>query len=177
MPLSTCDRFAQWIAHARANRHRFALNAPTFAITLSPATDDDASQLGDQLIEYLNEFDENAGGHWQAFDDEALETIGKHTDPHMLPELPLLSGIARLGTAVLIQSKAHLVTQGIPRVFHVKLTHHDTGESYDDTRSFHLLLNRARFEHNSLISIIGDSALEWARLGHDPADRVVPFER
>ncbi len=188
------DRFARWVAQAKAYRRGKPLDSPAFSITLSPEFGNETAQLGEDLIAYLNEFDENGAGHWEVFDHEALQVInknngyeslptwGKHA-PGLLPRVtphggykPLLNGIARLGNVVLVEDHAYLTTQEIQRVFHVRLTHLDTEVLEADTRPFHLVLNRTRFGPDSLVNIIGDSALEWASRGHDPADRILKFE-
>ena len=187
------DRFAQWIQQAKSMRQGNLQSSPAFAITLSSALGEDTARVGEALVDYLNEFDENAAGQWAVFDHEALYHIEKGGGVNSLPSWvrpsggrlyretrpaghrALLDGMARLGTVVLVEDRAYVTTQQIPRVFHTRLSHPTNGIPEEDARPFHLLVNTRRFGADSVVSIIGDSALEWASRGHDPIDRVVDF--
>ena len=192
------DRFSQWISQVKCMRQGTLQDAPTFSITLTPDLGRDTARIGEELVDYLNEFDENAAGSWAAFDSESLRVIDKHggmkelptwvSTPggkphHTVPQhqhtplTPLLCGMARMGAVVMVENQAHVTAQQIPRVFHVRLTHPTTSLSGEDARPFHLQVNMARFGPDSMVSIIGDSALEWASRGYDPLDRVYEFMR
>ena len=169
--------------------------APTFAITLSPGLGRDTTRIGEDLVEYLNEFDENAAGSWAAFDAESLRVIDSQGGVKDLPawvsppsgrsrhsisrrgHCPLLCGMARMGTVVVVEDEAYVAAQQIPRVFHVRLTHPTGAIPEAEAHPFHLQVNMARFGPDAMVSIIGDSALEWASRGYDPLDRVAEFRR
>jgi hypothetical protein len=188
------ERYVQWLGHVKQGRPGMQ-NTRSFAITLSPELGHDTARIGEDLVEYLNEFDENAAGYWAVFDAEALRQIEKRGGVDHLPNWvkhpsglfqrhsntrghqALVRGMASLGTVVLVENQAYLTTQAVPRVFHTRLTHPTNRVPEEDARPFHLLVNMGRFGPESMVSIIGDSALEWASRGHDPMDRVVEFSR
>ena len=194
MNRSPYHRYTEWLKNAKWARQTKVQNTPSFAITLSPELDRETVVLAEDLAEYLNEFDENAAGNWTVYDHEALREISQLGGLDDLPKWikrpsglvattdaestysELLCGMVQLGTIVVVENQAYLATQQIPRVFHVHLTDHAKA-LVDDTRPFHVLMNTNRFGSDSMVNIIGDSALEWASRGHDPMDRVTDFVR
>lgn len=130
--------------------------------------------LAAALARHLNEFDEDAAGHWTAFDPELIFAISETPPQRALlgltdcckdcpPNSPcgrkrVLQALAKHGHAVLEGPLAVDACTDLREIFRVSLGPPPSGPHH-----FHLVLHPEHFSVRSLPSIVGDTFLEWAR--------------
>lgn len=125
--------------------------------------------LGAAIAHYLNEYDDQAAGHWMAMPPHLIDAIAADAAQRRLlgvdqpcdkcpPTGPcglrkVIKGLALHGHVVLDSPHASAATEKIDGVFHVSLStmHKDC----------HMHLNAARFDERCLAPIIADVYLEW----------------
>lgn len=161
---------AEWIDRpAEAPAHR--------SIVLGSKCATDLKSIGSQIAIYLNQFDEQAEGHWRAFTHEDLykiagnpatrEMILNNAEPDPHPGPPdsdldrVARRIARLGNAILEGQYSLDATTGLHETFRVCLCGHHP----PCIEPCNMWLNPATFTRGSLVSVIADSFLDWSSKG------------
>jgi len=129
-------------------------------------------RLAHAIADYLNEFDDETGGHWLAFDPAMLELVvsmpeeigrfgidrgGVAGGPGILKQA--IRAIATRGHAVLDTPLAAASTQGLAGSFHVGL-----GLPAGVLDQCHMILNPRLFGSRCLAPIIGDTFLQWSAM-------------
>lgn len=128
--------------------------------------------LAPSVARHLNEFDEDGGGRWTSFAPDLIQMIAEAPAQRNLLELgegcancPPNSPCGRRKVLAALARRGHAVLEGMPAVeacanlgdiFRVSL-----GPAPFDGKGFHLVLQPELFTSRSLISIIGDTYLEW----------------
>lgn len=128
--------------------------------------------LAPAVARHLNEFDEDAGGGWTAFAPDLIHTISETPTQRSLLGLPeccrdclpntacgrrkVLEALSRRGHAVLDGVLAVEACVALGNVFRVSL-----GPPPNGGKGFHLVLRPELFSSRSMVSIIGDTYLEW----------------
>jgi hypothetical protein len=166
----TAAWLAEWI-------DRPAETPPHRSIVLGSKCAADLKSIGSQIAIYLNQFDEQAEGHWRAFTHRDLyEIAGNPTtremilnpaepDPHPGPpdsDLDRVARrIARLGNAILEGQYSLDATNELESTFRVCLC----GNHPPCIEPCNMWLNPTTFTHGSLVSVIADSFLDWSSKG------------
>jgi hypothetical protein len=127
-------------------------------------------RLAHAIADYLNEFDDETGGHWLAFDPAMLDLVVSTPEeierfgidrrvggggPGMLKQA--IRAIAARGHAVLDTPLAAASTQGLAGSFHVGL-----GLPAGVLDQCHMILNPRLFGSCCLAPVIGDTFLQWS---------------
>lgn len=128
-------------------------------------------ELAGSIAHYLNEYDDQADGHWLAPSTDLIHAIAGDAAQRRLlgvdqpcekcpPTGPcglrkVIKGIALHGHVVLDSIHASSATQELDGIFHVSLS----GQHKD----CHMQLNASRFQQRCLAPIIADVYLEWIR--------------
>ena len=172
-PVPTISSFNQWLLSDRRD------NASSCAIVLHSVTDSPGPWLHQSLVEYLNEYDEAADGHWLAAESSLVQAIA--SDAGMRRQLNItepspdrdghcpqclkstLRALALRGHVVLDSPLAAAATHALPNTFHVAV-----GFPVDGLDDCHMVLNPDRFQPRCLPQIIGDTFLEWLNCRRRP---------
>jgi hypothetical protein len=128
-------------------------------------------ELADSIAHYLNEYDDQADGHWIAPSTQLIDAIAADPAQRRLlgidqpcekcpPTGPcglrkVIKGLALHGHVVLDSIHAATATDAVEGIFHVSL-----GAPH---KNCHMHLNAERFKRRCLAPIIGDVYLEWIR--------------
>lgn len=130
------------------------------------------------LAHYLNEYDDEAHGHWMGVQQPLIATIAADAAQRSLlgvdqscekcpPTGPcgqrkVIKALVQHGHVVIDSPHASAATENIDGVFHVSLS--------EFHKHCHMHLNASRFEERCLAPIIADVYLEWfqctVRRGH-----------
>ena len=129
-------------------------------------------RLAHAIADYLNEFDDETGGHWMAFDPDILELIAANPEEsHRLgvgSSSPLagpgalkqtIRALAGHGHAVLDTPLAAASTRDLPGCFHVGL-----GLPAGVLDECPMILNPKLFGSRCLAPVGSDTFLQWAAM-------------
>lgn len=152
--------FADWVRRA-------ATAGPIRSIVIGARCSADLRHLGLQVASYLNEFDSEADGHWQAFTPEILQECADEPNYRELllseddqsgPDLERVTrSIIRAGGAVVETPPSIKIAPDSGYAFRVCVC--ETQPAC--LEPCHMWLNPAQFPRESLVSIIADSFLDW----------------
>ena len=136
-------------------------------------------KLAADIAGYLNEFDDESGGNWLAFEPTLVEAIAANPGDRRLlgisEPLPgnglpgpctvqhIIQALAERGHAVLDTPLAAAATRDLRGAFHVAL-----GLPAEALDECHMILNARRFGPRCLAPVIGDTFLEWVAQRHHP---------
>ncbi|MEN9992213.1 MAG: hypothetical protein RLZZ224_1915 [Verrucomicrobiota bacterium] len=121
------------------------------------------------IANYLNEYDDQANGHWICANADLIETIAGDAMQRRLlgvdqtcekcpPTGPcglrkVIKGMAQRGHVIIESIHATAATEGLEGVFHVSLT--------KGLKDCHVYVHAERFDERCLAPIIADIYLEW----------------
>jgi len=136
-------------------------------------------KLAADIADYLNEFDDESGGNWLAFETSLVDAITANPGDRRLlgltesaagtsPPGPsaiqqVIQALAERGHAVLDTPLAAAATRDLRGAFHVAL-----GLPVEALDECHMILNARRFGPRCLAPVIGDTFLEWVAQRHNP---------
>lgn len=167
--------FAKWLKHRSSE-------LPLRSIIIGAKCAASLRNIGSQVANYLNEFDSQAEGHWRGFSAADLKSFAEDPacrdlilaensgDPSESDLARITRRLARVGGAVLEGPQSPDTTGSIDLAFRVCLC-------VEDPLCFgpcHMWLNPTAFTHESLVSIIADSFLDWtSRQGDESQSHVI----
>jgi hypothetical protein len=156
--------------------------APQRSIVIGSKCSADLKLIGTEVAHYLNEFDDQAEGHWHDFSHDDLYRLagdpacremilsGCELDPHSGPPDSDLDRVARrlarLGGAILEGQYSLDATNDLDTAFRVCLC----GQHPACIEPCHIWLNPTTFSREGLVAVIADSFLDWTARRPDPSD-------
>lgn len=160
--VSNLANFHHWLLDGKPN----ALAYPQVIVLYGASP---YPQLSTAIAHYLNEYDDQANGHWICAHAELIETIAGDSMQRKLlgvdqtcekcpPTGPcglrkVIKGMAVRGHVIIESIHAAAATEGLDGVFHVSLS-----KGHKDC---HVHINAERFDERCLAPIIADIYLEW----------------
>lgn len=171
-PAPSARWFAEWLKQRGSEQ-------PLRSVVIGARCSTKLPRIGNQVANYLNEFDSEAEGHWHAFsaanlrhcagDPACRDLILSSAPCELHPHTPgtdvdrIARCLARVGGAVLEGEFPPDATDPIESSFRVCLCEEDPlciGPC-------HMWLNPGQFSRESLVSIIADSFLDWTSRASD----------
>lgn len=136
-------------------------------------------KLAADIASYLNEFDDESGGNWLAFEPGLVEAIASNPGDRRLLGIAepsaeagvlnpcaiqqVIRALADRGHAVLDTPLAAATTRDLRGAFHVAV-----GLTPNALDECHMILNARRFGPRCLAPVIGDTFLEWVTQSRHP---------